>query len=635
MKTLPRREFLKTTGLGLAAAPFLASPLAQSAFAAMQKERPNVLFVLADDLGWRDTEPYGTNFYDTPNVQRLAERGMLFTEAYAANPLCSPTRASILTGQYPARLQLTAPWGHSAVETFKAELPKSAPPNKKTLEPSSASRLHTDYYTLGNALKDAGYATGFFGKWHLGHDPYIAKNQGFDTVDGGGPHPGPASYFSPFHMQPFHEDGPPGEHIDDHITDKAIDFIRSNKDQNFYCNLWFYDVHAPYQGKQPLIDKYELTAQEGAAQRNPVMGAMIETMDTCLGRVLDELDALGLTDKTMIVFFSDNGGVHWPEQPGGTPTTSNAPLRGGKATIYEGGTREPMIVSWPGVIEPGTQSQAFISSVDFYPTLLEITGAKPKADQVVDGISFLPVLQGGEATRDTIYGYMPHQVPYPDMRGFLNYPSSYVRRGDWKLIRFHYDGEDQKDRLELYNLRFDIGETTNLAEQHPEIIAELNPLIEAFHEHCGSVLPQPNPNYNKATGPVQWEDWVAEGGSYFDLDGDTLTLHSDIQDPRMRTSNFTSTAGPCTLRFKMKSELTTNGEIYFATQESPAMSEDKKRTFTHHQEWAEHEVKIDYPGTLTQVRIDPGNGAGDTSFEWIEIVAPDGSVVRRWDGKLK
>ncbi len=462
--------------------------------------RPNLVFILADDLGWRDTAVYGSTFYQTPNIDRLAERGIHFTNAYAANPLCSPTRASILTGLYPGRIGITTPSCHHPEVRLAASVPPSARPDLKTVEPLSVTRLKTSYPTLAKTLKKAGYATGHFGKWHLGREPYSALDHGFDVDVPHYPGPGPAgSYLAPWRFPPeLKFTGRPNEHIEDRMAQEAVKFLRANRDRPFYLNYWAFSVHGPWGAKKELIAKYRSEADLKAPQRNPVYAAMVHSLDDAVGTLLNTLDELKIADRTIIVFFSDNGGVHWLEermkQIGlDSPPTSNAPLRGGKATLYEGGTREPCILVWPKQVKPGSTTEALLSSVDFFPTLLEMLGTKGKDELKLDGVSQVPALLGTGVPRDTAYCYFPHYTPKTS-----NIPGVWVRKGDWKLIRFFCDNADQSDRYELYDLKNDIGETRNLADNMSEKVNELDRLIEQHLKDIAPVLPKRNPAYSPA-----------------------------------------------------------------------------------------------------------------------------------------
>ena len=485
----------------------LLAPLAALPAAEKKNEKPNVIFILADDLGWSDTGLYGTTkFLETPNIDLLAKRGMTFTNAYAANPLCSPTRASIMTGLYPARTGITTPCCHEPAVRLEAKLVDKAAPFQPALQVVSASRLKPEYYTLAEALHDAGYTTGHFGKWHLGQEPYSPIEQGFDVDVPHYSNAGPAgSNIAPWRFPAeLHFTGKPGEHIEDRMASEAIEFIRANKNKSFFLNYWAFSVHAPFDAKADLIKKYEAKADPNDPQRCPVYGAMVQTFDENVGRLIRVLDELKLTDNTIIVFFSDNGGNMYNRVDGirgtifdindpvnGIPPTSNAPLRGGKATIYEGGTRVPCVVVWPGKVKPGSRSNAFLSSVDWYPTILDMTGVTPKETVKFDGVSQTPALLGLETPRDTVFCCFPHYTP---ATGAV--PSVWVRRGDWKLIRFFCDGPEQADRFELYNLKEDLGETKNLATEHPEKVKELDALISEHLKEINAVIPVKNPAYD-------------------------------------------------------------------------------------------------------------------------------------------
>jgi arylsulfatase A-like enzyme len=451
---------------------------------------PNVVFILADDLGWSDTTLYGhTKFCQTPNIERLAKRGMTFANAYAANPLCSPTRASILTGLYPGRIGITAPVCHEPQVQLEERMSAKAAPHLPALQMVSASRLQTNYYTLAETFHDAGYQTGHFGKWHLGPEPYSPLQQGFtvDVPHFAGPNPA-GGYLAPWRFQNF--TGAPGEHIEDRMASEAIQFLKTNKDRPFFLNYWAFSVHAPFNAKPEMIAKYRQLAEADDEQRCPVYAGMVQSLDENVGRLLDTLDELKLSANTIIVFFSDNGGNHF-DRVDGVPPTSNRPLRGGKATIYEGGTREPCVVVWPGKVKPGTRSDALLSSVDWYPTLLAMTGAQPKEPVKFDGVNQTPALLGTGAPRDTVVCYFPHYIKATGAK-----PATSVRRRDWKLIRFYCDGADQSDRFELYNLKDDIGETKNLAAAQPAMVQELNALIAGFHQDTGALVPAKNPAYD-------------------------------------------------------------------------------------------------------------------------------------------
>jgi len=391
------------------------------------EKSPNIILIVADDLGWKDSAVYGSDFYRTPAIDRLASEGVLFTDAYSANPLCCPTRASILTGQYPSRLRFTAASGHLAREVLDPQEGTAAPPDKPAIIPKSRTRLPNEYVTYAELLKEAGYATAFVGKWHLGKGKYIPENQGFDVVVGGRHHPGPpppGMFFAPWNIDTIKK-VKSGTHISDAITNEALDFVRQNSENPFLLNLWFYDVHAPFQAKPKLIDQYEQRVKPEGDQRSPTMGAMIETMDRNVGRLLDELNRLNIRENTVIIFTSDNGGNMYNEVDGTTPT-NNTPLKSGKGNNYEGGVRVPLIVSVPAQENQGSVSNAIISSVDIYPTILTMAGLPLSPENHIDGVDFSPAIKGESHNRGPLISHFPHYVP-----ATLNLPNTSVRVGDY------------------------------------------------------------------------------------------------------------------------------------------------------------------------------------------------------------
>lgn len=463
-------------------------------FLAVGSERMNVVFILADDLGWSDTTLYGTtSFYETPHIERLAKRGMLFTNAYTAHPLCSPTRAGIMTGLEPGRLGFTSATGHTKQVVLKASLPTRARAELKVLTPRSASRLNPDYVTLAESLRAAGYTTGHFGKWHLGSDPHSPLENGFDIDVPHWPGPGPAgSYVAPWKFPEKLDFDPstPDEHIEDRMAAEAVAFLEANQDRPFFLNYWAFSVHAPFDGKPNLIEKYLAKADTENPQRVPVYAAMVESLDDAVGTLLDTLDRLQLSENTIVIFFSDNGGNMYNRLEG-LPPTSNAPLRGGKANIYEGGTRVPCAVVWPGHTQAGSTTEAFLTSTDWYPSILEMLSVPKPAELEFDGVSQVAAFQGAGRPRTEFTCFVPHYYPKP---GHL--PSTYHREGDWKLIRFHADGENGADRFELYNLKQDVGETIDLAATRPDLVKKMDQKISRYLTRIDAVVPLPNPSYS-------------------------------------------------------------------------------------------------------------------------------------------
>lgn len=462
---------------------------------AQAQERPmNVVLILADDLGWSDTTLYGnTSLYRTPHIERLAKRGMLFTQAYSASPLCSPTRSAILTGLSPARTGITTPNCHLPKVVLKASPGKTAPPNKHAISPQTVTRLNTRYSTLAKSLKKAGYATGHFGKWHLGAEPYSPLQHGFDVDVPHHAGPGPAgSYVAPWKFKDFdHDQAVPNQHIEDRMAREATAFMEQHKDAPFFLNYWMFSVHAPFDAKKESVEKYRGIVDATSAQRCAVYAAMIESMDDAVGALLDTLDRLNLSDNTIVIFTSDNGGNTYNEVEG-VPPTSNAPLRGGKASMFEGGTRVPCVIAWPKITSPGSHSDEPIQSEDYYPTLLDGLALQPEENQTFDGLSLMSVLKGGALKPRPLFQYFPHDPPVPEWIP----PSVSVHLEGWKLIRIFHAGEAGANRYLLFDISKDIGETRDLVADHPEKVKELDGLISRFLEDTDAVIPIPNPKFD-------------------------------------------------------------------------------------------------------------------------------------------
>ena len=467
----------------------LAAGVASCAIAATG-QKTNVVFFVADDLGQRDLGAYGSTFYETPNIDRLAREGARFTDAYAACPVCSPTRASIITGQWPQRTGVTDYIGAAHSEAWNR--------NTKLRPPAYSDRLALDSPTLAKALKAAGYATFFAGKWHLGPEGWWPENQGFDHNLGGndkGSPPGGKRYFSPY-GNPRLSDGPEGEHLPDRLARETARFIAANKDRPFFAYFPLYSVHTPLMARPDLQKKYEekrarlgLTDKWGRegerevrlVQAHAVYAAMIEAMDLAVGTVLAQLDASGVRENTLVIFTSDNGGLSTSE---GSPT-SNLPLRAGKGWMYEGGIREPLLVRWPGVAKPGAVVDVPVSSPDFFPTLLDAAGAKPASGQVLDGVSLVPVLRGDAVSERALFWHYPH---YGNQGGA---PGAAIRRGPWKLVHWFED-----DRVELFNLASDLAEANDLAAREPARLAALRKELATWQRSVGATFPVPNTSYD-------------------------------------------------------------------------------------------------------------------------------------------
>ncbi len=458
-----------------------------------KNDKPNILFILVDDLGWADLGYTGSKFYETPNIDKLASSGLVFTDAYAPSPVCSPTRAAIMTGKYPARLNLT--------DYIPGNRHYGPHKNQKLASDPFKLQLDLEEYTIAEAFKDAGYSTFFAGKWHIGEEEkYYPHHQGFDINKGGNKtgHPS-GGYFAPYN-NPQLEDGEEGEYLTDRLTDETIDFIRKNKDNHFFSFLSFYTVHLPMQGKPEKVEKYRDKLSEmnysgkefikkgdtyhKQWQNMPHYAAMVESMDENVGRLLQFLEQENLSENTIVVFTSDNGGMSISNRTDNIPTT-NLPLRAGKGYLYEGGIREPLIIRWPGKIENGTITDFPATGTDLYPTLLDVAGIQLKPQQHKDGISLKPLLEGREMDERPLFWHYPHYSG-----GLGGRPSGAVRSGDYKLIEFFED-----NHIELYNLKNDIEEKTDLSKTQPEKAHELKQLLHQWRKDVGAQMPFPNPAY--------------------------------------------------------------------------------------------------------------------------------------------
>ncbi len=466
---------------------------------------PNFIFILVDDLGWADLGCYGSTFHETPHLDSLAGASMRFTSAYAACPVCSPTRASIMTGKYPARTGVTD-WIPGRQQYAGAQ------PCDMLLSREFELQMKLEEVTIAEALKDAGYHTFFAGKWHLGQDSiYWPENQGFEINRGGWGAGSPqGGYFSPY-ANPRLENGPAGENLTDRLTEESIRFLEAQAGEPFFLYLSFYTVHNPMQGKPELVEKYKKriidlglrgrsmettnrewikTAPPGGrfveriVQGHPVYASMIETLDTNIGKLMGKVEALGIASNTIIIFMSDNGGLSTSE---GSPT-SNLPLRAGKGWLYEGGIREPMWIKWPGSGSEGQTCDVPVTSTDFYPTILEMAGLDAMPEQHMDGISLVPLLKGGALPGErSLFWHYPH---YSNQGGK---PGAAIRKGNYKLIEF-FEGQ----AVELYDLSADPGESKDLSATNPEKVNEMLRVLHRWQVEVGARGMDPNPAYDPA-----------------------------------------------------------------------------------------------------------------------------------------
>ena len=662
-----------------------------------ENQTKNVVLILADDLGWADTTLYGkTSLYETPNIERLAARGMTFSNAYAS-PICSPTRASIMTGQNPARHGMTAPAAHLANEQFEATVGERGLPSQKCTNVKSATRLDPDLPMLGQVLHNAGYATAHFGKWHLGREPHSPLESGFD-IDL--PHwwgPGPkTSYLAPWgYSNPQFKEGQPGDHIEDRMAAEAVSWL-NQRDQTkpFFLNYWQFSVHAPFGAKSELIERYReklgssvdgLTQREvrerllishepsiGLPQQSPTYAAMVHSLDDAVGSLLDALDAEGITDQTVIIFYSDNGGnIHCGLEERAasgekyiTPITSNHPLRGGKGGIHEGGIRVPAVVVWPGVTNPGSRNETRIQAIDLYPTILRMLGVQVPTATVIDGVDFTEALRGAKLERSPMFTYLPSHGNTPHWLP----PSMSVHLGDWKLIRTFYYGEDNAHEYRLYNLRDDIGESNNLATVRPEKKRELDGLINAYIREVDVVLPAVNPNFDpdafhpekigvqvgglkmppafkaslkKTTGTVSSKQaplkemlgWVAKNAKVSVKDGALKIIPAGRQ-------TFIANAkmpvrGRGVLRFRMRSPKKGEGQIQWRAKGQASFSESGQvHPFSANSgEWQEHEVGIEEKDGMIHLRLFVPQQKQAVEIDWIEFnwQGDDETKSQRWD----
>jgi arylsulfatase A-like enzyme len=454
-----------------------------------QTKPPNFVFILIDDYGWRDTSFNGSAFYETPNIDALARGGMVFTNGYSASPVCSPTRAAIMTGKYPARLHLT-----SHLQGASNRLHYS-----KVLQPNTRLALPLEEVTIAELLRARGYQTACIGKWHLGAAGFLPSDQGFHQTFGGDEAGSTNSFFFPQWKKKIPLDGSDGDYLTDRLTSLAVDFIRGNRHNPFFLYLPHFAVHTPIDPKPEKIPKYAAKSRPDNPQNYPDYAAMIESVDESVGRVMQSLKQLGLEEDTLVILTGDNGGVtsrEWKKRP----ITSNLPLRSGKGHLYEGGIRVPTVACWPAAIRAGSTCHDPVLSIDYAPTLAELAGVPRNQMPAMDGRGIASLFRGAPSLRrQEVFWHYPHYSPQ------LGRPSAAIRRGNDKLILFLDD-----NHVELYDLQRDIGETRDLAAAQPGKAAQLRRRLQAWLRETDAQLPVPNPNYDPArerepgppTGPV-------------------------------------------------------------------------------------------------------------------------------------
>jgi arylsulfatase A-like enzyme len=611
--------------------------------AAVAADKPNVIFILADDLGAHDLGCFGSTFHETPNIDRLAKRGTRFTQAYAASPLCSPTRSSILVGQYPARTGITAPVCHIQPIYLNKELVKEDP-KTRLLVANSVSRLKPEYFTLAEALKEAGYATAHFGKWHLGHnlnptDRFEPKDQGFDsdfphTPNAAGPGGG---YLAPwkFIKDPTITDDV-GVNIEDRMSREAAKYIAAHKDKPFFLNYWAFSVHSPWNARADYIEHFKAKADPKNPQHNPLYAAMVKSLDDGIGRLLQAVDDAGIADNTLIVFYSDNGGYAYPPratEPKGyadIPATSNHPLRSGKASLYEGGTREPFLFAWPGKAKAGATSDILFQSVDFYPTLLSLVGIKPRAGLQLDGHDQSEALLGGASPRDRVFCHFPHGNAARDSEMDGYYAGTYVRKGDWKLIRFYARNDDGSDDLELYDLKNDVGERHNLAKEKPELVKELNALITGFLKDTEAVIPKLNPAAGKiaVTPKDPLMSWKNRDCDATVRDG-ILTAKGTAAAPFLGVGAALN--GPAKVTFRIRTATGGEGHVDIVPTVGSKAADIVAFPYTAKGgEWQEITVDLPHQGPAAILRLYLPHASEAVDLDWVEL-KPSEAKARRWE----
>jgi arylsulfatase A-like enzyme len=653
----------KKTLFTLSLVSSLAFSAANAAGPTESTTRPNVVLFFVDDMGWMDCGVYGSQYYETPRIDSFATRAMRFTNAYA-QPLCSPSRASILTGQYSARHGITTASGHLPPQRAgHVFLKDTAPPHEPMLTPESKNYLEPSQITLAETLKSAGYRTAHIGKWHLGlTQPHWPEQQGFDVAFHCHPDPGPpGEYFSPYGVVAAGNataknkvgtitDGPAGEYIVDRQADEALQFIRGRKnDQPFFLNLWCYGVHGPWGHKIEYTKYFAEKKDPSGRQGNPIMASMLKSVDDCFGRILDELDSQGIADNTIVIFYSDNGGnIHsnvsgsaktaaaernkssflkdWREWAGNQPPTKNTPLRDGKGTLYEGGTRVPLMWSWAGKIQPGTlQEDAIVGPIDVYPTLLELIGIAKPAEQWMDGVSYANVLTGrGKLTREAYFNYHPHA-------GANKAGGVWVRSGDWKLLRWF----GNPNTYELYNLREDIGESNDLASTQPDRVKALDARIDGFLKDTGAKYPTPNPAFDTQfamprgqakTAADSLSEWKQRGCKATIDDGVLVITGTGNAGSAFLGHPAGKMTAPATVKMKVRSAAGGDGRIDCL----PRGAGDESKVFSTRYhivpgDWQEITVELTHSGPLGTMRLYlPTDQATPVEIDQIEILPAKG-----------
>ena len=635
------------------------------------KPAKNLVLILADDLGWADTTLYGkTSLYETPNIERLAKRGMRFPNAYSS-PICSPTRASILTGQNPARHGMTSPAAHLPEVRLEVTAQTRGAPHQKSCNLKTATRIRPEVPTLGEILKDSGYQTAHFGKWHLGREGYTPLEHGFD-IDL--PHwhgPGPkTSYLAPWgYENPDFAEGTPGEHIEDRMAKEATAWLKKrDSGKPFFLNYWQFSVHAPFGAKPDLIEYYRKKIKRGEKQQSPTYAAMVHSLDDAVGSLLDTLDAEGLTDDTVVVFYSDNGGnIHCGLEETDakgekyvTAITSNDPLRGGKGGIREGGIRVPAVIVWPGVTKPGSINETRIQANDLYPTVLKMLNLGYPPNHLIDGVDFTKALKGKTLERKPMFTFVPGHGNTPEWLP----PSMAVHHGKWKFIRtFHY-GENGRHQYWLHDLEKDIGEKTNLASKFPERVKEMDKWIDDYVAEAKVVVPLPNPEFDPAKfdpkligvqvgglkmppvkkapgtkGPPQTVrkefmlGWIGKGMEVSTAPH-SIKISNSHHQPFLANASL-EVEGPVLASVRLHSAKGGKATLQWRTSDQKDFSAkgQSKKFSIKGGDWQDVEIKLPVKGTLQHLRVFVPISKEPLEIDWIEIAPAGGKSKQseRWD----
>jgi arylsulfatase A-like enzyme len=607
----------------------LSQALPPGEHAETDRTRPNIILIVADDLGWRDLGSYGSSFYATPRLDEFATSGVRFTHAYSSASTCSPTRASILTGQYPLRIGFTEPTGHREGE-LKHILRSTGAADAHAVGPSSTNYLAEQYYTLGEVMKDAGYSTAFLGKWHLGHAPHIPENNGFDLVVGGRYNSGPPgedrrrAYYPPWDGDTFPASTRRLDmHVDEYLAQRAAEFIAAHRDVPFFMCFWPYSVHAPFQSKPELIAKWEQLMSPANPQHNPIMAAMIEVLDTSVGWVLDAVTANGLDENTIIIFTSDNGGNMY-DQVHDTTATNNAPLRGGKGSNFDGGVRVPMIVRWPGVTQAGTVSDAAVTSPDHYPTILELAGLPLLPNDHKDGLSYAPALRGESYAHPFIISESGQNAPKTG-----DVVNTSIRQDNWKLMRYWYGKDPQTDRYALFDIDADIGETNNVAAHYPEITVALSEQLEAYYTRNAILRPSPNRRHDsRSVGP-----WTPEGTGTASGENGVLVMASNELDFIVTTYTTPAALRSSVFEFEARAQGSSGLRIDWLSNPPasrvPVVTRGPELAISS--QWKRYQVSLQHDGPLRGLRIAPAGVGYTVQFRAARVLTPDGTEMMSYE----